>query len=160
MIVAMTPQRVIGKDGKMPWHLPADLRWFKENTLNKPVIMGHTTWQSIGKSLPQRKNIVLSRQPNLQLPDAHVVTDIDAALALANESEEVMVIGGEQIYRLFLPHAERLYLTVINAEFVGDAHFPDYTPSNWQLETRIDCSVSGMTQPLDCSFQILERQAV
>lgn len=159
MIVAMTPQRVIGKDGQMPWHLPADLRWFKENTLNKPVIMGHTTWQSIGRSLPQRKNIVLSRQPNLQLPDTEIVYSLEEALKVAQGHEEVMVIGGEQIYKLFLPFANRLYLTFIDAEFAGDAYFPDYNPSQWKTETQIDCSVSGAGNTLNCSFQILERSS-
>jgi dihydrofolate reductase len=131
LIAAMAEQRIIGKDNQMPWHLPADLAWFKRNTINKPVIMGRKTYQSIGRPLPGRHNIVLSRQAG---DDDRVtwVTSVSQALAAVGEADEVMIIGGENIYRQFLPVANRLYITHIEAELDGDAAFPDYSPEQWQ----------------------------
>lgn len=102
LIAAMTPERVIGRDGDMPWHLPADLAWFKRNTLNKPVIMGRKTWESIGsKPLPGRKNIIISRNSELACPGAVVSASPTQALALAGEAEEVMIIGGRKFISIF-----------------------------------------------------------
>lgn len=156
MIAAMTSDRVIGKDGEMPWHMPADLAWFRRNTVRKPVIMGRKTWYSIGKALPKRRNIVISRDATLQLPDTEVVHSPDAALALVAGEEEVVVMGGAQIYNAFLDQADRLYLTLIHADIAGDTWFPDYTPASWRELERVD-------QPADeknahpYSFVVLER---
>nr|WP_189404757.1 type 3 dihydrofolate reductase [Alteromonas halophila] len=131
MIAAMADNRVIGKDNQMPWHLPADLRHFKSVTLGKPVIMGRKTYESIGKALPGRTNIVISGRENYTLGDALVVASPDAALEVAKEhseeDSEIMVIGGGAIYEAFLPHAATLYLTFIDADIQGDTRFPDYT---------------------------------
>ena len=132
LIVAMTPQRVIGKEGRMPWHLPADLAWFKRNTLGKPVIMGRKTWQSIGKALPGRRNLVISRSSSFEPVGAERVESLEAALQAVQDSSEIMIIGGAQIYQQFLPQADRLYLTLVDADLTGDTYFPDYTTYEWR----------------------------
>ncbi|MCX0498126.1 type 3 dihydrofolate reductase [Erwinia billingiae] len=131
LIAAMAADRVIGMDNAMPWHLPADLAWFKRQTLDKPVIMGRRTWESIGRPLPGRLNIVISSQPG-DAEGVSWVTSIDEALQAAGEVDEVMVIGGGRIYEQLLPRADRLYLTHIDAEVVGDTTFPDFEPEEWQ----------------------------
>lgn len=131
LIAAMAADRVIGMDNAMPWHLPADLAWFKRQTLDKPVIMGRRTWESIGRPLPGRLNIVISSQPG-DADGVSWVTSIDEALQAAGEVDEVMVIGGGRIYEQLLPRADRLYLTHIDAEVVGDTTFPDFEPEEWQ----------------------------
>lgn len=130
LIAAMAADRVIGMENSMPWHLPADLAWFKRNTLNKPVVMGRKTFKSIGKPLPDRLNIVISSHPGGH-QGVTWVASVDAALQAAGKAEEVMVIGGGQIYAQFLKLANRLYLTHINAEVTGDTHFPEYQPDQW-----------------------------
>ena len=133
MIVAHADNRVIGKNNDMPWHLPADLAYFKKTTLGKPIIMGRKTYQSIGRPLPGRKNIVISRDESFQAVGVEVVHSVDAALALVADAEEVMVIGGGAIYQHCLPAAQRLYITHIDANIDGDTYFPDYDLENdWQ----------------------------
>ncbi|MCI1680274.1 MAG: type 3 dihydrofolate reductase [Ewingella americana] len=131
LIAALAADRVIGMENAMPWHLPADLAWFKRNTLNKPVIMGRKTFESIGRPLPGRLNIVISSQPGTH-DGVTWVTSIDAAIAAAGDVEEVMVMGGGHVYDQFLARADRLYLTHIDAEVEGDTHFPDYEPDEWE----------------------------
>ena len=117
LIAAVAENGIVGRDNKLPWHLSEDLKYFKRTTLGKPVVMGRKTWDSIGRPLPGRTNIVISRQPNLRLEGASVVADLPAALCLAEAiasldgSDELMVIGGSEIYALALPMAQRLYLT-------------------------------------------------
>ncbi|MBB3048378.1 dihydrofolate reductase [Litorivivens lipolytica] len=131
MIAAMSRNRVIGRDNALPWHISADLKHFKRTTLGKPVVMGRKTYESIGRPLPGRTNIVVTRQQGYQPDGVRVATSTEAALALAEEvavtdgAEEVMVIGGEQLYRSLLPHADHLYLTEVDAEVEGDAFFPE-----------------------------------
>ncbi|QCT19832.1 type 3 dihydrofolate reductase [Jejubacter calystegiae] len=131
LIAALAADRVIGMENAMPWSLPADLAWFKRNTLDKPVVMGRRTWESIGRPLPGRLNIVISRNPG---DDARVtwVSTPEEAIAACGEAPEIMVIGGGKIYQHFLPQAQRLYLTHIDAEVEGDTHFPEYEPDEWQ----------------------------
>ncbi|NLS43714.1 type 3 dihydrofolate reductase [BEV proteobacterium] len=130
LIAALAVDRVIGMENAMPWHLPADLAWFKRQTLNKPIIMGRNTFCSIGQPLPGRKNIVVSSRAR---DDERVtwVSTLEAALEAASGAEEVMVIGGGSIYQQMLPQASRLYLTHIDAEVEGDTHFPEYEPDAW-----------------------------
>lgn len=132
MIVAHANNRVIGKNNDMPWHLPADLAYFKKTTLGKPIVMGRKTYQSIGRPLPGRKNIVISRDENFTAPGVEVVTSVEAALALVIEHEEVMVIGGGAIYQHCLASAQRLYITHIDADIEGDTYFPDYDLTVWK----------------------------
>ena len=133
MIVAHADNRVIGKDNDMPWHLPADLAYFKRTTLGKPIIMGRKTYESIGRPLPGRKNIVISRDEEYRAEGFEVVGSVEAALALVSDVEEVMVIGGGAIYKHCLSAAQRLYITHIDANIAGDTYFPEYDLNEWQL---------------------------
>ena len=132
MIVAHANNRVIGKDNDMPWHLPADLAYFKKTTLGKPIIMGRKTYESIGRPLPGRKNIVISRDASYQADGIDVVGSVEDALALVRDVEEVMVIGGGAIYQHCLPTAQRLYITHIDAQIEGDTYFPEYDLKHWK----------------------------
>jgi dihydrofolate reductase len=126
MIAAMANERIIGDDNQMPWHLPADLQHFKRVTMDKPVVMGRKTFESIGRPLPGRRNIVITRNVTYQAEGIEVVSSPEEALTLLEGTEEVMVIGGGNIYSQFLPLAERLYLTFIDLTVAGDTQFPDY----------------------------------
>ncbi len=138
LIVAATRNQVIGKDNAMPWHLPGDLRYFKARTLGKPVIMGRRTWDSLGRPLPGRLNIVVSRQPDLQLAGAEVCACLEDALVRAQQwaqqqgVDEVMLIGGGQLYHQALSQASRVYLTRIELELDGDTWFPQLPFDEWQ----------------------------
>ncbi|HFI9287593.1 TPA: type 3 dihydrofolate reductase [Yersinia enterocolitica] len=156
LIAALAADRVIGMENAMPWHLPADLAWFKRNTLNKPVIMGRKTFESIGRPLPGRLNIVISSQPGT---DDRVTwaTSIDDALALAGDAEEVMVMGGGRVYKQFLDRANRMYLTHIDAEVGGDTHFPDYEPDEWE-STFSEFHDADEANSHSYYFEILERR--
>ena len=138
MIAAMAHDRVIGKDNQMPWHLPADLAHFKRVTLGKPVLMGRKTFESIGRPLPGRRNLVISRNPDYQAEGIEVVGSVEAALALLAGSsvEELMVIGGGHLYAEMLPSADCLYLTQIDLAVEGDTRFPAFDDGQWQ---RVDC---------------------
>ncbi len=126
MIAAMADKRIIGKDNQMPWHLPADFAWFKRCTMGKPVVMGRKTYESIGRPLPGRQNIVISRDETLSIEGVTTVTSIEQALAVAGDAEEVMIIGGGAIYAACLPMANKLYVTHIEAAIDGDTQFPDW----------------------------------
>lgn len=157
MVAAMAKNRVIGLDNKMPWHLPADLAHFKRVTLGKPVLMGRRTFDSIGRLLPGRQNIVISRQPKPAGFTADWVASIEEALQLVNDNPEVMVIGGGELYRQLLPQAQRLYLTEINLETTGDAWFPDYQQqAQWHLSAE-QHHPADANNPYDCRFITLER---
>lgn len=138
MIAALAENCVIGLDNKMPWHLPADLKHFKATTLGKPIIMGRKTWDSLGRPLPGRLNLVVSRQPDLQLEGAETFSSLDAALVRAQQwareqgVDELMLIGGAQLYAQALSQAQRLYLTRIEANPEGDAFFPSFDAAEWQ----------------------------
>ena len=140
LIVARARNGTIGKDNGMPWHLPADLAHFKRTTLGRPVIMGRRTWESIGRALPGRRNIVVSRTPGFEAPGAEVVASLaDAWRAVAGE-EEAFVIGGAQIYVQALPLAEELALTEIDADFDGDVFFPEWDRAQYEQTSREDHS--------------------
>jgi dihydrofolate reductase len=126
LVAAMAKNRVIGKNNAMPWHLPADLKHFKSVTLGKPIIMGRKTYESIGRPLPGRQNIVISRNAEYQLDGCDTVTSFDGAMELVSELEEVMVVGGGFLYSQVLPQANKLYLTFIDLEVDGDTQFPAY----------------------------------
>lgn len=126
MIAAMAKGRVIGLNNKMPWHLPADLQFFKRVTLGKPIIMGRKTFDSIGRPLPGRKNIVVTRNTDLKIEGVECVQTVEQALACVKGVEEVMIIGGATIYNQFLENTNRLYITYIDLETQGDTYFPDF----------------------------------
>ena len=128
IVAAIGENGVIGRDGRLPWRLPADLKRFKELTMGRPMVMGRKTWDSIGRPLPGRRSLVLSRDPDFAAPGATVVRSAEEALLLAEPAEELMVIGGGAIYTLFLPLADRLELTRVHVDLEGDAHFPPFDP--------------------------------
>ncbi|WP_299019333.1 type 3 dihydrofolate reductase [uncultured Photobacterium sp.] len=156
MIAAMAHDRVIGKDNAMPWHLPADFAWFKQSTLGKPIVMGRKTFESIGRPLPGRYNIVISRNPDYQAEGVTVVADIAAAKVAAGEVDELMIIGGGSIYTACLPEADRLYLTFIDLSVNGDTCFPEWG-DGWQ-ETHSETYQADEKNAHDMRFVILERQ--
>ena len=138
----MARNRVIGRDGTMPWHLPADLRYFKAVTMGKPLIMGRKTFQSIGRPLPGRTNIVITRQADFTAEGVRISSDWDSAVKLAEEVarrdsvDEIMVIGGGEIYALALPRADRIYLTEIQTDPAGDTVFPEIDGEVWREQKR------------------------
>lgn len=134
LIAALADHRVIGHDNRLPWRLPADLRFFKQTTMGKPLLMGRRTWESIGRPLPGRRMIVLTSQPGYSAPGCTVVHSLDEALMSAGAVAEIMVIGGATLYAQTLPLAARLYLTVIDAEIPGDVRFPEWNPLDWRLD--------------------------
>lgn len=129
MIAAMAKDRIIGKDNQMPWHLPADFAWFKRCTMGKPVVMGRKTYESIGRPLPGRQNIVISRDAGLEIYGVTTVISIEEALKAAGDVEEIMIIGGGTIYQACLPEANKLYVTYIDADIEGDTQFPQWDDS-------------------------------
>jgi dihydrofolate reductase len=157
LIVAMARNRVIGRDNKLPWHLPADLKRFKELTMGHHIVMGRKTWASINRLLPGRTSVIVTRDRNFQAPGAKLAHSIDDALAQASDDSEAFVIGGEQIFRAALPHATRLYLTTIEAEVAGDTLMPSIDFDQWQLITQ-ESHPASSTQPLAWTFRIFERK--
>ena len=163
LIVAVADNGVIGAEGGMPWSLPADMKFFKATTMGKPIIMGRKTYESIGMALPGRANIVITRDEGFSAPGATVVDSVDAALksagtiASANESDEIMVIGGAEIYAAALPKADRIYLTEIHSEPEGDTHFPKMDKSRWTEISREDHPAEDARPAY--SFVVLERAA-
>ncbi len=131
--VAMDRNRLIGRDNGLPWHLPPDLKRFKALTLGKPVIMGRKTHESIGRPLPGRRNIVISRNPSYKAAGCEVAGSLEQAIAMTADVEEAVIIGGTALFASALPLAQRMYLTLIDAEFPGDAWFPEYDQDEWKL---------------------------
>ncbi len=162
LIVAKAENDTIGRDNQLPWHLPDDLAYFKRVTMGKPIIMGRKTFESIGRPLPGRPNIVITRQPGWLAEGVTVCNSVEQAIALGRHMaeqagvDEAMVIGGSEIYRQALPLASRLYLTQVHAEVPGDAHFPAIEPSQWQQISE-DRRVAGGSNPHDYSFIVLRR---
>jgi len=152
MIAAMANNRVIGKDNAMPWHLPADLKFFKKATLGKAVIMGRKTFESIGRPLPKRHNIVITRDESYQADGVDVVHSTAQALVIAGDVDEVVIIGGGNIYQQFLAQVDELYLTFIEIDVEGDAHFPDYSEYGpWEL-TWQQAHSKAQGEPYDYRF--------
>jgi len=136
LVAAVAENGVIGRAGGMPWHLPGDLGHFQRVTTGKPIVMGRKTFEAIGRPLPRRRNIVITRQPGYAPAGVETASSLDAALALAGEADEVMVIGGGELYREALPRAARVYLTRVHASVDGDTRFPDLDPGEWRETAR------------------------
>ncbi len=133
IISAMDRHRVIGMENRLPWRLPADMKWFRRHTLGKPVVMGRKTFDSLGKPLPGRTNIVITHDPGFRADGVVVVHNIDDAIEAARKvGQEVMIIGGASFYEQMLPRADKLYLTLLDGEFEGDAWFPEFEINEWQ----------------------------
>jgi dihydrofolate reductase len=156
LIAAMDRNRLIGDGDRLPWRLPADLRRFRALTMGKPIVMGRRTHESIGKALPGRHNIVLSRSADFKAPNCVVVTDWQQAVREAGDAPELMVIGGAQLYAEALPRAERMYLTLLHSSFTGDTWFPEYDAGDWREVSRED-HPRDEESPCAYSFVDLER---
>jgi dihydrofolate reductase len=157
LVVAMAANRVIGRDNGLPWHLPADLQHFRRITMGKPILMGRRTWESIGRPLPGRTSIVVTRDSAYTAPGCLVVHSLDMALQAAAEcGDEAMVIGGAELYRQVLPRADTLYLTQIHAGVEGDTFFPELEASEWREVDRRDCEPDEKN-PCRYSFIRLDR---
>ena len=157
LIAAMGKNRVIGNKGKLPWHMPADMKYYREKTEGKPIIMGRKTFDSMdNKPLPNRTNIIITHDMDYKAEGAIVVHSADEALKAAGNAEEVMIIGGSHIYKEFLPRANRVYLTVIDGVFEGDAFFPKYEITEWK-EISYEEHERDKDNPYDCRFVVLER---
>jgi dihydrofolate reductase len=157
MIVAMAANRVIGSNNKIPWRLPRDQQRFRAITMGKPIIMGRKTYESIGRPLPGRHNIVVSRNPDYQAQGCTAVHSPEAALLAASGAEEVVVIGGAYLYEYFLPLSGRLYLTILEEKFTGDTFFPEFDSSEWHT-TLVETHEPEEKNAHRYQFMILERE--
>lgn len=153
LIVAMANHSVIGKNNQLPWHLSEDLRYFKSITMGHPIIMGRKTFESIGKALPGRQNIVVSTNPTYTAPDCLVVNSLNDALEVAEVTDELFVIGGAKLFETALPIAEKLYVTKIYADIEGDTFFPEIAPSQWQ---EVSCERYRQEQPQGLAYAFLQ----
>ena len=157
LIVAASANQVIGSDGALPWRLPDDLERFKTITMGKPIVMGRKTWESIGRALPGRHNIVLTRNSDFVAEACTIAASADEALAAAGDVDEVMIIGGGQIYEMFLPRADRVYLTRVHADIDGDTRFPDLPDSEWQLVKR-EARPADERNEFPFAFEVYDRR--
>ena len=157
LIVAASTNNVIGAAGDLPWRLSADLKRFKAITMGKPIVMGRKTWESIGRPLPGRQNIVITRQADYRAAGCTVVASPDDAIDAAGDVEEIMIIGGGHIYEAFLPTADRIYLTRVYAEIEGDAFLPEILESEWQFVSR-ETHRADEANDYDVEFLVLDRR--
>ena len=156
VIAAMARNRVIGRDNSLPWHLPADLRRFKALTMGKPMIMGRRTWESLPGLLPGRRHIVVTRNRDYEADGADIAHSLDDAISLAGDVAEVMIVGGARLYEEALPIANRIHLTLINAEVNGDAFFPEIDEASW-TEISGESHEADDKNPFGYRFVTLER---
>ena len=156
-VVAVARNGVIGREGGLPWHISSDLKRFKEITMGKPLVMGRKTWDSLPrKPLPGRRNIVITRQPGFAAEGAEAAATPEEALRLAGDAPEVAVIGGGEIYRLFWPMVDRIYLTEVDLDADGDTHFPDLAPDEWREVAR-EVHPRGERDSAAFTLRILDR---
>ncbi len=158
MIAAMTEDRVIGIKNTLPWKLPNDMKWFRQNTMGKPIVMGRKTFESFGaKPLPGRTNIIITRDENYQAEDSIVVHSVEDAIKAVGDVDEVMIIGGASFYEQMLPRADRLYLTFVHAQLDGDAWFPEIDNKDWNRVEKIDHKSDDKNRYAH-SFIVLDRK--
>lgn len=154
-ILAMSENRVIGNNNKLPWHLPADLKHFKNLTMGHPILMGRKTYESIGRPLPGRSNIVITHDPNYQAPGCIVVQSIEDALAAAKDADEIFIIGGAAIFQEMLSYVQRIYLTLIHQQINGDTFFPALDVNQWKEIEKVDYT-EDTNNPYSYSFIVLD----
>ena len=157
IIVAISNNNVIGREGRLPWHLSGDLKNFKKITLGKPIIMGRLTYESIGHPLPDRHNIIISSQDDYSVKGCDVVSSPKQALEFAGNVDEVIIIGGSSVYAEFLPQANRLYITRVDTDVEGDVFFPEFSKDDWVVVKREKYKLSDKRQ-LSYIFELLERR--
>ena len=158
IVVAMDEYRLIGKDNKLPWHLPADLAYFKKITTGKSIVMGRKTYDSIGRPLPNRRNIVISRKSKTLITGCEVLSSIDEVLSITKDEDEVMIIGGASLCEQLLPQVSRLYITKIEGKFDGDVYFPEYDESDWR-QVSCESHLPDASNQHAHHFLVLERQS-
>lgn len=157
-IVAMDKNRVIGKDNQLPWHLPEDLKFFKRVTMGHPIAMGRKTHESIGRVLPGRENIVITRQSDYRCEDCTIFNSVDEFVKDSRErNDEIFVIGGAEIFRETFPYVDRLYITYINETFDGDTFFPEFNSNQWACISN-EKGIRNEKNPYDYEFRIYERE--
>jgi dihydrofolate reductase len=156
IIVAMARNRVIGAGNKIPWHLPAELKLFKSITMGHHIVMGRNTWESIGRLLPGRTSVIVTRQPSYRVDGAIMASSIDHAIDACNGDSEIFVIGGAQLYAAAMPYANRLYLTVVAADVAGDAHMPEFDFASWR-ECSAQTFAADEKNPYDYVQTVYER---
>jgi dihydrofolate reductase len=158
-IVAMSENRVIGDHNQLPWHLPADLRHFKTLTKGHPILMGRKTFESIGRPLPNRTNIVITSNPEFKTPGCIVVNSIDEAIqhAKQNDNKEIFIIGGANVYQQCMSSVSRIYLTIVHEEFEGDAFFPELNMNEW-IEMESNTHAADDENEYSYTFLTLERK--
>ena len=156
LIAALSRNRVIGRDQRIPWNIRGEQAYFKKVTLGHPIVMGRKTWESIGRPLPGRRNIVVTRRQGYAAAGAEVVSSLDDALARAGDVTDVFVIGGGELYAQALPRADRLFLTEIDADFDGDTFFPAVERSAWREASR-ETHPPEPDRPFSYSFVVYER---
>ena len=155
---AMDNNHVIGYNNQLPWHLPEDLKFFKSTTMGHPIAMGRKTWDSIGRPLPGRENIVITRNPEFLCEGCTVLNSVEALLEYSRQkADEIFVIGGAEIFKLILPDADKLYLTRIYDEFKGDTFFPELNMEEWSLLSR-EQGIKDEKNPYDYEFMIYKRK--
>ena len=157
IVVAMDSNRLIGKDNGLPWHLPADLAFFKKLTTGNTILMGRKTFDSIGRPLPNRCNIIITRNADIEIAGCEVVNSIEKALSLVQSETEVMVIGGAKLYQQILPIADRLYITQVEGEFDGDTYFPPYDEKNWR-QVSCESHLADKKNNHPCHFVVFEKK--
>ncbi len=157
IIVAMSENRVIGRENQLPWHLPADLKHFKRLTTGHAIIMGRKTFESIGRPLPHRRSIIITRDRQYRAEGAEVVHSLEEAIELCRDDEEAFIIGGAEIFRLALPRIDRVYLTLIHATVEGDTFFPDLDQQQWTL-VQDEHHAADEANPFAYSFRLYERR--
>jgi dihydrofolate reductase len=157
LIVAVADSGVIGRDNALPWHLPEDLKRFKRLTLGKPIVMGRRTFESIGKPLPGRQNIVVTRDPNYRRDGVTVVHDVHGALRAAGAAPEVMVIGGAELFRALLPRARRMHLTRVHGDIEGDVMWPALDDREWSVVER-EAHAADERHEYAMTFEVWQRR--
>lgn len=157
IIVAMDVNRVIGKDNTLPWRLPAELQYVKRTTMGHPIILGRKNYESIGRPLPGRRNIILTRDPEFQAEGCEIAHSVEEVYELCKGEEEIFIFGGEQIYKLFLQDVDKLYMTVIHHEFEGDTFFPEIDFSEWN-EISKEQGITDEKNPYTYYYHVYERK--
>ncbi|MEC2075924.1 dihydrofolate reductase [Metabacillus fastidiosus] len=157
-IVGMDRNRVIGVDNKLPWHLPADLAFFKRTTMGNPIVMGRKTFESIGKALPGRENVILTRDKTYEKEGCTIIHSVDDVEKFAEQTEkEVFIIGGTEIFKQTFAIADRLYITFIDEEFTGDTFFPEFHNDEWELVSE-EKGIKDEKNPYDYYFRVYDRK--
>lgn len=156
LIAAMSTNRVIGKNNQLPWHMPADLKHFKRLTVNKPVVMGRKTYESIGRPLPKRRNLVITQQPDFSAEGCEIFNSIDTAIEAVGDADEVMIIGGAGIYQQVIDRVDTMYLTIIESDISGDAYFPEWQEKDWD-EVSNEAHPADSENPLPYRFTQYKR---